>query len=297
MKTVRVALRIGYFGDRFKGSQYQPDVTTVQGEIEAALHRLNWGRERAHPLEMSSRTDAGVSARANLGVFDLPANVWADIGAKGVVLAINDQLGEGVAVAAACHVEDGVRIRGAHGRGYLYRLQGMRAWPDGGVDVATFARWCALFEGEHDFTNFSRPEPSRSPIRLIYRCRPWVDHSGKVIGFSVEGESFVWNQVRRIASALCRLASGEASEAEVRQALDEPAQPIDLGLAPSKWLVLWNVDHRSIAIGESEMRVPDIDAGTPPAGRARKLWEASAQREQETMLLAEWLESIIEGAN
>ena len=45
---------LGYHGAKFHGSQIQPDVRTVQGELKQAIERLGWWTESC--LEMSSRT-------------------------------------------------------------------------------------------------------------------------------------------------------------------------------------------------------------------------------------------------
>ena len=56
----RLHFRIGYLGDAFHGSQIQPDVRTVQGELILAFQKLGWiqKQEDEHNLVLSSRTDA-----------------------------------------------------------------------------------------------------------------------------------------------------------------------------------------------------------------------------------------------
>ena len=38
----RLHFRIGYLGDAFHGSQIQPDVRTVQGELIRVFKKLGW---------------------------------------------------------------------------------------------------------------------------------------------------------------------------------------------------------------------------------------------------------------
>ena len=67
----------GYHGSAFHGSQIQPVVETVQGNLTKALKSLKWWSEGC--LEISSRTDAGVSARMNLATIKLPNEIAGKI--------------------------------------------------------------------------------------------------------------------------------------------------------------------------------------------------------------------------
>ena len=72
-ERVRLAFTIGYIGRYFHGSQIQPDVKTVQGELIRVFRKLKWldSKETSHNLVLSSRTDAGVNVRRNGGTVKL----------------------------------------------------------------------------------------------------------------------------------------------------------------------------------------------------------------------------------
>ena len=205
-EAVRVAIAVGYLGRGYSGSQVQPNVPTVQGELEAALFRLKWCEHGTHPVTLSSRTDGGVDARMNIGSFDLPEQIWNSVGEKGIITAINDQIPTDIRVWAAQSVDPDLRTRNAYCRTYLYRLQALKGWPS--VTISDFSQWCSIFIGEHDFRNFCRPQEGRSTVKRVLACEPWLDENKQILGFTIKAEGFVWNQVRRIASAMLGLARG-----------------------------------------------------------------------------------------
>jgi len=56
-------------------------------------------------------------------------------------------------------------------------------------------------------------------------------------------QTFLWNQIRRIVSAVKKVGEGTLSLEEVRQALDHPEKKIDYQVAPSEPLILTDVTY------------------------------------------------------
>ena len=288
--TQRLVLCFGYLGDKFHGSQLQPDVRTVQGELEKALKKLKWLDSDTH-IWISSRTDAGVHVRMNLGSFDMPTSRWSSIGENKLLRALNDRLPDDIFVWGAYAVSDDVIVRIARRRVYLYRLQALPGWP---IDVSPerVSRWCRVFEGGHDFTNFCRVEEDRTTVRTIHSCTPWVDFNGRVVGFRIEAESFLWNQVRRIASALHGLATDRIELSDVIRALHRPNESIDFGRSSPDWLILWTINHPSLPSLDL-MPIEAVQAwSNPPISseeRMHERWQEIARREIDLLLQRGWI--------
>ena len=279
----------GYHGAKFHGSQIQPDVRTVQGELKQAIERLGWWHESC--LEMSSRTDSGVSVRMNLATISLPTDIANVIDESSLVSALNDHLPEDLVVWKACRVTEGTRSRIAENRLYIYRLEMIPGWPYD-VEYERFNNACNLFVGQHDFTNFCRLDSGRSPIRKIESCQPWLDNSGRIVGFSVVAESFLWNQIRRMASSLHKIAKKDIELDEIALALEKPEETLDFGLAPADGLILWSLGHSEFS---QKFEIPKIIEGIsiPPEGkRAHKQWLNLARMENSSILEREWLRLI-----
>ncbi|MGB0726533.1 MAG: hypothetical protein ACPGQO_07085, partial [Candidatus Poseidoniaceae archaeon] len=91
-ELVHLALRVGYLGDAFHGSQIQPDVVTVQGELQRVLRSLGWWNAEEHTMILGSRTDAGVNVRRNGGLLTLDRELYEKIGDRKLVRAMADRL-------------------------------------------------------------------------------------------------------------------------------------------------------------------------------------------------------------
>lgn len=286
---VRLFFRIGYLGDAFHGSQIQPDVNTVQGELIRVFRSLKWlkGPEEDQLLVLSSRTDAGVHVRINGGIVDLEASLWDALTPRKMIRAVDDRLDDNVAFLTVEQVNPDFNPRMALHRIYRYRLEGMEFWKE--PDHEAFSEWLQLFVGTYDARNFARLEEGKNPIRTVLEASPWMDNN-RLVGFEIKGEAFLWNQVRRVANALFQLSVGERTVAEVKDAIDHPLIPVDFGVAPPEWLILWGV-------GWEHAPVPPSSHATvlspPPVGRTAERtrkgrWQKAALHELKTMLYNEW---------
>ncbi len=283
--------RIGYLGDAFHGSQIQPDVRTVQGELIRVFRSLKWltGPKEDQLLVLSSRTDAGVHVRINGGIVDLDRALWDALSPRKMIRAVDDRLDGNIAFLTVEEVEASFNPRMALHRTYRYRLEAMEFWVE--PQHEAFRRWLDLFVGTYDARNFARLEEGKNPIRTVLETKPWMDGE-RLIGFEVTGEAFLWNQVRRMANALFRLAVGELDENEIREAIEQPMVPVDFGVAPPEWLVLWGVAWERAPLPEESHSTV---FSAPPTGRTAERtrngrWRQAAQHELKSMLYNEWAE-------
>lgn len=288
-ELVHLALRVGYLGDAFHGSQIQPDVVTVQGELQRVLRSLGWWNAEEHTMILGSRTDAGVNVRRNGGLLTLDRELYEKIGDRKLVRAMADRLPDHLAVLDATEVPEGWNPRLADHRVYRYRLEGMEGW--WADDLDRFQRHLDLFVGTHDVRNFARMEEGKNPIRTVVSASPW-SVGGRTVGFEIVGHSFLWNQVRRIAMAVYSMELGRLSEDEVRDALERPEVPVDFGVAPAEWLILWDVVWDALPSVESPERAMTWQPSPTRAEGAertmRRRWSAAASAEIEALLHHEW---------
>ena len=288
-ELVHLALRVGYLGAAFHGSQVQPDVVTVQGELQRVLRSLGWWSDGEHTMILGSRTDAGVNVRRNGGLLTLDRELYEKIGDRKLVRAMADRLPDHLAVLDAIEVPEGWNPRLADHRVYRYRLEGMEGW--WADDLERFQRHLDLFVGTYDVRNFARMEEGKNPIRTVVSASPW-SVGGRIVGFEIVGHSFLWNQVRRIAMAVHSMELGRLSEDEVRDALERPEVPVDFGVAPAEWLILWDVVWDALPSVESPVRAMTWQPSPTRAEGAertmRRRWSAAASAEIEALLHHEW---------
>ena len=290
-QSVRLAFRIGYLGDAYHGSQIQPDVKTVQGELIRVFQSLKWldKDSKEHNLVLSSRTDAGVHVRVNGGVVHIDRALWSALTPRKMIRALDDRLPNDIAFLDVREVDETWNPRLANHRVYRYRLEGLEFWRDPGEQ---FTQWLRMFEGTYDATNFARLEEGKNPIRTVHSCTPWIVEN-RTVGFEIIGEAFLWNQVRRTAMALHRMCIGEVTPEEVKRALDRPDINADFGVAPADWLILWGVDWDGLKMPASKLEFECFTA--PPKGPAvertmRKRWREGARHEMKSLLYHEWAE-------
>jgi len=286
---MKVAITFSYLGNEYHGSQIQPDVKTVQGELIRVFKSLKWldSSNTEHNLVLSSRTDAGVHVRLNGGVVRIDRELWNALTPRKMIRALDDRLPKDIAFLDVREVDEQWNPRLANFRVYRYRLEGIEFWKYPGNQ---FTDWLKMFEGTYNATNFARLEEGKNPMRTILSCTPWVV-DGRTIGFEIIGEAFLWNQVRRTAMALHRMCIGDLEPRDVLDAIENPGIEADFGVAPPDWLILWGVDWDEMQLPVSKQEITPLTA--PPLGPTvertmRKRWREGARHELKNLLYQEW---------
>lgn len=220
---MKQALKVYYDGRNFFGSQRQPDKRTVEGELLKVLGNIGAG---VTDFKSACRTDKGVSALGN--VFSFNCN------SKPIPGAINSKLPGDIRVLAAREVNDTFNPRyGAMGKTYKYFLY------DEEYSTCNIKKAAKEFKGEHSFHNFAILE-GRNPMRNITDIE--VEKADNFFIFTISGESFLWQMIRRIISALKMVGDGQMISSDIGRLL-EPECQNKIPPAPPENLVLWKIKY------------------------------------------------------
>lgn len=235
---MKIALKIAYIGTDFYGSQSQPGLRTVDGELKKGLIELGAIGDKAK-VEMSGRTDAGVHALSQVAAFK-PLNeklVEPRI--------INSKMPKDLWAYAKAEVPDIFDPRrDAVSRTYRYILFA----PD--VIERRIVNYSQMFLGTHDFTNFSSVEPNKNPVRTVKSIA--VEKHGDLYYIDITADSFLWNMVRKIVTGL-RLVGSNKRPAQWIEEMFHP-ETCKEGIPPAlaAGLYLMNVEYPGIEFKEEE---------------------------------------------
>ncbi len=229
---MRIALKVAYIGSDYHGFQVQPDVRTVEGELFRALHELNIINSPHEARYIAAgRTDKGVHALGQVIAFD------TDNPDVAIPRAINSRLSN-IWTWARAQVQPGFDPRRhARYREYRYIMPGK-------YDLSHLMDAASLLKGEHDFLNFSTPETGRTSRSKIEKID--IREEKEFIIIDIRANYFLWHMVRKIATAMKLVGSGEKDVSWIGQML-EPARFTEaLEPAPAYGLVLLNVEYGNI---------------------------------------------------
>ncbi len=212
---------VEYDGTAFAGSQYQPNVRTVQGELEEALNRLTGRRVR---IRLAGRTDAGVHAAGQVAAFCLPRRKrgvglsWPDL-----LQRLNAMLPPDLALRTLRPASPGFDPRrDARTRVYRYRildagerrpLERYRTLEiDDALDVSAMRAAAAVLVGERDFGALGS-HPHRRTVRRVDGIA--VRRRGPRVEITVTANAFLRRMVRSMVAVLIEVGRGRLSIDEV----------------------------------------------------------------------------------
>lgn len=228
----RYAIKVEYTGKNYAGSQIQPDVNTIQAEIEKALSTLIHGQtklttqtkhsETKHNKEriktvFSGRTDKGVNSKGQIVHFDTDKTLVA----SKFIYSMNEILPEDISisqdfglkeVSVDFHAQKSAKKRYYQ---YVFYNKKQRSAFDGGLllvksdlNIQRMQKALEYLLGEHDFTSFrSSGSTTQNKICFIYKAE--CKKLGDMIVIDIVGNRFLYNMVRAIVGTLLKIEQND----------------------------------------------------------------------------------------
>ena len=231
-ETARFRIDLGYDGTDFHGWAVQPQLRTVQGELENALERIIGLPCRT---VVAGRTDAGVHARRQVVHTDVPTAAFSPISGQtragraprepGAALAtrlrgvLASQHADDIVIHSTQIVHPDFDARfSALWRSYTYYLADDSAfrdpltrtwvtWHRGELDVAAMSAAAGRLTGLHDFLAFCKPRPESTTIRTLEEFTVERMPRGE-IQFYLRADAFCHHMVRALVGGLVKVGSG-----------------------------------------------------------------------------------------
>ncbi len=242
MAQRRIKLVIHYDGTAYHGWQAQPDVDTVQHQLQVAVGKLC--EQDNVRLVGSSRTDTGVHALGQVAHLDIDTPVPT----CNFVRSLNRYLPDDIVVVSAEDVDESFdAISSTQSKIYRYtvytaKLRSVRdiryCWHrPAELDIDAMQIAAAKLLGTHDFKSFASAADQReSSVRTILKCdvideMPWIH-------FDVQADGFLYNMVRNIVGTLVDIGRGRWNADYMDQILAAKDRTAAGKIAPAKGLTL-----------------------------------------------------------
>jgi tRNA pseudouridine38-40 synthase len=257
MSLVRLRIDLSYDGTDFKGWARQPELRTVQGELESALDTVL--RTSGTAVTVAGRTDTGVHARGQVAHLDVDEVVLAaaagrDLNPVGsLVRRMNGVLDPDLRLLGASVVPDGFDARfSAIWRRYAYRIvddparvdplarHHVLTWPRL-LDADAMNRAAAQLVGFHDFAAFCKKREGATTIRTLLDL-DWVRRDDVLVA-TVRADAFCHSMVRALVGCLVAVGEGRQSPDWAAAVLSGRERTAGFSVAPAHGLTLEEVGY------------------------------------------------------
>lgn len=222
---MRYLITFAYDGSKYSGYQKQPDVRTVQDELEKALTEMN---KKEVNISASGRTDAGVHAINQKAHFDLKIKITPDK----LKLALNSLIPNDIYVKNVEEVDKEFHARfNVRAKEYIYKINMGEYNPIEKdyvfqyckkLDIVEIERALKYLEGTHDFKSFTKADDEREDyVRNIIQTNLLRDIKNvNQIVISFVGTGFMRYQVRNMVGLLIEIGEGKRKSEEVLDILE-----------------------------------------------------------------------------
>ena len=237
---------VSYKGTSFCGWQKQTvsKLPSIEETIEKVISRILNSEIKIYA---SGRTDAGVHALGQTFHFDSPK----EINKYRFLHSLNELLPLDIRVLSIKPVDDDFHARfSAKGKTYIYKIRNAQVSSPfksdleytlgQELDVKAMVEASKLFEGEHNFQNFtSKEEDDAGFVRNISKIEI-TKHEDQIV-ILMTGNGFMRYMVRMIVGNLIQVGLGKITSEEIKKILEDPVRKPSSYKAPGYGLYLKEV--------------------------------------------------------
>lgn len=240
---------VSYKGTNYCGWQKQTvsKLPSIQDKMEGVLSRILNENVKIYG---SGRTDAGVHALGQTFHFD----TTKEIDSYKFIHGFNELIPNDIVLLSLEQVEEDFHARfNAISKTYLYKIENQKLFDPFNenlayqlkqkLDVEAMKNAAKIFEGEHNFQNFtSKEEDEKNFVRIIHKIS--IFEEGNFINIELNGNGFMRYMVRMIVGNLVQVGLGKLTELEIKKNLDEKVRKPSSYKAPAEGLYLKSVSYK-----------------------------------------------------
>ncbi|MHA2020516.1 MAG: tRNA pseudouridine(38-40) synthase TruA [Candidatus Thorarchaeota archaeon] len=190
--------RLFYLGDRYHGSQFQPNLITVQGELIEALNQWDPKSKTDYStqtVQFSGRTDRGVHSIGQIVLIQTEKKLDID--------RVNRHLPSDIALWASTLAPSNFNPR------YDVLMRHYRYYFDvdsSDMDLQSMRTAAQLLSGTRDFFLLSKPDGDRPTTTTILNASLLESDDG--LTMDIFGTNFLWKLIRKTVSLLLQIGTG-----------------------------------------------------------------------------------------
>jgi len=220
MSLYRYKMIVEYDGTNYAGWQIQPNLKTVQSEIQNMLK--SFFREDIK-LAGAGRTDSGVHAAGQVCSFTSSVKNDCD----DIAYRLNRMLPDDIAVRKVSMADLDFNPRYASSRVYRYYVaespdvqkRHFRYRLHKSLNIDRLKRSAQMFLGKHDFSAFCKSQSLKENNDCYILKSDWFRYDRALI-YEIEGNRFLHNMVRRIVGVMFNYEQKKINLTHIRKFLN-----------------------------------------------------------------------------
>jgi tRNA pseudouridine38-40 synthase len=206
-------LYISYDGTNFSGWQIQPNVRTIQQDLQVAIQEIF--KNNSIKLYGSGRTDSGVHAYGQIANFSISTTM--DV--NQIIKAVNSKINRDIYVYKCRIVEEDFNSRfSAVNREYIYKIntsynpfeRNYSWYVSYDLDLNKLHECASYLLGNHDFKLFCKSLSLKDKNNCIINKSYWTI-DGNYLLYNISANRFLHHMVRMLVGTMIEVSKGNLS--------------------------------------------------------------------------------------